>query len=165
MELDLAPYKEDRGYFKLRSTDNLFELLEDNQVTLSSMKASKFFVAFEKQVDQWEKILSHIIEVIESLLLVQRQWMYLENIFVGTEDIRKQLPKESAIFDVVNANYKSILNKMVLDKNAQRATHEPGLLEMLQDMNIKLEKIQKSLDMYLVSIKPCPICFVYFDYN
>jgi dynein heavy chain, axonemal len=156
LTLDIVPYKEDKGYFKIRSTDSIFELLEDNQVSLSSMKASKFFIAFESQVDHWEKTLSLIIEVIELLLLVQRQWMYLENIFVGTEDIRKQLPKESTIFDGVNVNYKKILNKMTTDKNVRRATHEPGLIEMLTDMNAKLEKIQKSLDMYLVSLKIYP---------
>ncbi|KAJ3325086.1 Dynein heavy chain 2, axonemal, partial [Blyttiomyces sp. JEL0837] len=132
-----------------QSTEPIFELLEDNQVTLSAMKASKFFVAFEAQVDKWERTLSQVMEVVEMLLQVQRQWMYLENIFVGTEDIRKQLPKESSIFDGVNTNYKSIMAKMVADKNVRRATHQEGLLEMLTEMNGKLEKIQKSLDMYL----------------
>ncbi|RKO93650.1 dynein heavy chain and region D6 of dynein motor-domain-containing protein [Blyttiomyces helicus] len=149
MELDVFPYKEEKGYFKIRSTDSIFELLEDNQVTLSSMKASKFFLAFEKQVDHWERTLSHIVEVIEMLLQVQRQWMYLENIFVGTEDIRKQLPKESAVFDLVNSNWKMIMGRMIKDKNVLRATHLADLLPMLTEMNGSLEKIQKSLDMYL----------------
>jgi dynein heavy chain len=90
------------------------------------------------------------MEVIEMLLLVQKQWMYLENIFIGTEDIRKQLPKESTIFDSVNSAYKAILVQMVDIKNVKRATHQEGLLTSLSDMNLKLEKIQKSLDMYLV---------------
>ncbi|KAJ3206517.1 Dynein heavy chain 2, axonemal [Entophlyctis luteolus] len=149
LDLDVVAYKEDRGYFKIKSTDSLFELLEDNQVTLSAMKASKFFLAFESQVDHWERTLSHIIEAIEILLLVQKQWMYLENIFVGTEDIRKQLPKESTMFDGVNQTYKVIMVKIVADKNARRAMHIEGLIPTLTDMNLKLEKIQKSLDMYL----------------
>eukprot|EP00842_Homolaphlyctis_polyrhiza_P005476 jgi/Hompol1/592/HPOL_005362-RA len=149
LEIDIAPYKEEKGYHKIRSTDALFELLEDNQVTLSSMKTSKFFVAFEAQVDHWERTLSHIVEVVEILLLVQRQWMYLENIFVGTEDIRKQLPKESAVFDSVNTTWASILKQILADRNALRATHVAGVLETLTEMNLQLEKIQKSLDMYL----------------
>ncbi|KAI8821286.1 dynein heavy chain and region D6 of dynein motor-domain-containing protein [Fimicolochytrium jonesii] len=149
LELDIVAYKEERGYSKLRSTDSIFELLEDNQVTLSSMKASKFFLAFESQVDHWERTLSRIMEVIELLLQVQRQWMYLENIFVGAEDIRKQLPKESALFDGVNNGWKAIMNRMLELKNVLRATHQAELLEKLNDMNQKLEKIQKSLDMYL----------------
>ncbi|KAI8904300.1 dynein heavy chain and region D6 of dynein motor-domain-containing protein [Gorgonomyces haynaldii] len=149
MDIDIVSYKEERGYNKIRSTEALFELLEDNQVTLSAMKASKFFAAFEAQVEKWEHQLSHIVEVIDLLLMVQRQWMYLENIFIGTEDIRKQLPKESASFDQINVAWDGILKKILKQRNALKATHEPGLLEKLNDMNNQLEKIQKSLDMYL----------------
>ena len=42
------------------------------------MKASRFVKAFEQEVDKWERTLSHILEVVEMLLTVQRQWMYLE---------------------------------------------------------------------------------------
>lgn len=149
LEIDIVPYKEEKGYYKIRSTDPIFELLEDNQVTLSTMKASKFFKAFEKQVDQWERNLSMIVEVIESLLLVQRQWMYLENIFVGTEDIRKQLPKESAVFDEINSAFKVTMGKILKDKNVLKISQIPNLLDELLEMNAQLEKIQKSLDMYL----------------
>ena len=62
----------------LRAPDELFQQLDDNQVTLSTMKASRFVKAFEKEVDYWERTLSLILEVIEMILQVQRQWMYLE---------------------------------------------------------------------------------------
>jgi dynein heavy chain len=147
LDIDIAPYKEERGYYKIKGTDPIFELLEDNQVTLSTMKASKFFMAFEKQVDQWERNLSLIVEVVEMLLMVQRQWIYLENIFVGTEDIRKQLPKESAVFDNVNLQFKGITSKILKERNVLKVCQTPSLLQELTEMNIHLEKIQKSLDM------------------
>lgn len=154
-ELDIVPYKEERGYFKIRSTESLFELLEENQVTLSAMKASKFFAAFQTQVDQWEHNLSHIVEVIDVFLTVQKQWIYLENIFIGTEDIRKQLPKESATFGEVNKAWDDILKSTIKEKNVLKATLAPGILERLTDMNFQLEKIQKSLDMYLETKRQC----------
>lgn len=64
--------------FVLRGTEEVFQALEDNQVTLSVMKASRFAKAFEKEVDHWERCLSLVLEVIEMILTVQRQWMYLE---------------------------------------------------------------------------------------
>ncbi|KAI9224867.1 dynein heavy chain and region D6 of dynein motor-domain-containing protein [Blastocladiella britannica] len=147
MELDIVPYKD--KYSKLRSTDAVFELLEDNQVTLSSMKASKYYVAFGQTIDFWEKTLSRIVEVVDVLLQVQKQWMYLENIFIGAEDIRKQLPRESAVFDLVNTRWKELFAALNANKNIVRAIELPGILDMLQDMFDKLEKVQKSLDMYL----------------
>uniref|UniRef100_A0A8C1Q525 Dynein, axonemal, heavy chain 2 n=1 Tax=Cyprinus carpio TaxID=7962 RepID=A0A8C1Q525_CYPCA len=129
-------------------TDEVFQALEDNQVTLSVMKASRFVKAFEKEVDHWERSLSLVLEVIEMILTVQRQWMYLENIFLA-DDIRKQLVRETAEFDDVNSSWKIIMDRLDKDKNALRGTHYPGLLEKLSEMNTKLEEIQKSLDMYL----------------
>ena len=72
----------------------------------------------------------------------------LQSIFVG-EDIRKQLPSESASFDVVNGKWKTIMSQLNANPNALRGTHEEGLLEELTAMNTKLEEIQRSLDMYL----------------
>ncbi|XP_044939244.1 dynein axonemal heavy chain 2 isoform X9 [Mustela putorius furo] len=147
IQLDIVPYK-DKGHHRLRGTEEIFQALEDNQVALSTMKASRFVKAFEKEVDHWERCLSLILEVVEMVLTVQRQWMYLENIFIG-EDIRKQLPNESALFDQVNSSWKSIMDQMSRDSNALQSTHRPGLLDTLTQMNTVLEDIQKSLDMYL----------------
>lgn len=48
-----------------------------------------------------------------------------QNIFLG-EDIRKQLPRESADFDDVNAKWKVIMTRMHKEKNALRCTHHEG---------------------------------------
>ena len=69
----------------------MFTALEDHQVQLSTMKASRFVKAFEMEVDKWERTLSHILEVVEMLLTVQRQWMYLEVSHSTVNDLYVQL--------------------------------------------------------------------------
>ena len=147
-ELLVSPYKDKKGVFKMGTADEFMQLLEDNQVSLGTMKSSRFVKPFIKEVDQWEKILSLILEVIEMGFNVQRQWMYLENIFNG-EDIRKQLPRETALFDSISAQWLVIVAKMEANPNAKVATSEPGILKTLTTMNDKLELIQKALDQYL----------------
>jgi len=120
--MEILPYKAGRGYWKIGVIDPIFELLEDHQVTISSMKASKFFAAFNDQIIAWEKAFSLLVEVMEILLLVQRQWMYLENIFIGADDIRKQLPKESAIFDSVNGQWIANMSAIQKDPNVMRVS-------------------------------------------
>jgi dynein heavy chain len=52
--------------------------IEDDQVTLSTYKASRFVKPFIREVDKWERDISRILEITEALLTVQRQWLYLE---------------------------------------------------------------------------------------
>ncbi|XP_075307002.1 dynein axonemal heavy chain 2 [Odontesthes bonariensis] len=145
--LDIEPYKNE-GHFRLRGTEEVFQTLDDNQIFLSTMKASRFVKAFETDVDRWERQLSHVLEVIEMVLTVQRNWIYLENIFQG-KDIRDQLPHECKEFEGISANWKTIMDRMHKNNNALKGTHHPGLLETMSEMSERLEEILKALDMYL----------------
>ena len=78
MKIDFVKYKE--SYFKIRSTEDLFQALEDHSVNVSSMKSSPYYPAFSTDLDMWEKTLALISEIIDLQLNVQRQWMYLESI-------------------------------------------------------------------------------------
>jgi dynein heavy chain len=45
-------------------------------------------------VQDWERDLNLVYDVIESWMVVQRKWQYLESIF-SSEDIRIALPEEA----------------------------------------------------------------------
>lgn len=68
-------------------------LLEDMGLNLQSMMASRFVRPFAEEVRKWEQRLSLVSECIEVWMLVQRKWMYLESIFMDSDDIRHQLPQ------------------------------------------------------------------------
>jgi dynein heavy chain len=55
--------------------------------------------------------------------------MYLENIFIGSEDIRKQLPQESQMFDGVHNTFIRLMKQLYGTGNCQKACTAPGLLE------------------------------------
>ena len=148
MEFIVKDYK-DKGHHLLQVADEFFQQLEDNQVGVSTMKASKFSISFRDELSYWEKALSQISEVVDQCLNVQRQWMYLENIFVGSEDIARQLPAETKMFEEVNSNFKLVMDGICRQTNALKASHVEGVLDMLNLMDSKLENIQKSLDAYL----------------
>lgn len=87
----------DSGIYQIKNVDDCFQALEENLVQISTMKSTRFVEPFAKEADYFEKTLNYIFECLENALIVQRQWMYLENIFQG-DDIRKQLPAESKKF-------------------------------------------------------------------
>eukprot|EP01107_Rhizomastix_libera_P003543 TRINITY_DN1618_c0_g1_i1.p1 TRINITY_DN1618_c0_g1~~TRINITY_DN1618_c0_g1_i1.p1 ORF type:complete len:3854 (-),score=1122.51 TRINITY_DN1618_c0_g1_i1:31-10566(-) len=150
LRFEMAPHKECNTY-RISGCDDIFQVLEDNKVNLADMKSSRYFFAFEQQVEYWEKTLSRVLEIVELLLTVQRLWLYLESIFVGSDDIRRQLPAESATFDKVNVGWKSLMDVTNKDPVALKTCLSDGIYDNLLDMEQKLEKVQHSLDQYLES--------------
>ncbi|KAI9102678.1 dynein heavy chain and region D6 of dynein motor-domain-containing protein [Phlyctochytrium arcticum] len=141
---------EDRGFI-LGAIDEIVLTLDDNAMSLQSMGASRFVSAFLPAVQQWEKILSHIGEVLEVWMVVQRRWMYLESIFIGTGDIRMQLPEEAARFDRIDKTFKKLMNDTAKHPSVLEACNAEGRLPLLQNLSNDLEACQKSLSDYLES--------------
>ena len=147
VELDVGSYKE--KYYKLRSTEDVSQFLEDDSVALSTMKSSKFYGSFQHRIDEWERCLSSISEVVESILGVQRKWIYLESIFMSGGDIAKQLPQEHSLFVNVNTDFFKVMEMFSIEPNARRSCTADGLLATISGMDEGLEQIQRSLDQYL----------------
>jgi len=147
LELDLASFK---STFKLTSTDDIFQALEDNIVSLSSMKGSRFFPVFKEDILRWEAVLTLVSDTVERASSVQRSWLYLESIFVGSEDIRRQLPVESNIFDEVNLAFQRTMREINRQRLCTTAC-TPERLAVFNALEERLDHIQKRLDHYLES--------------
>ena len=76
------------------------------QVQLQNMMTSKFVGYFLEQVSNWQKKLATSDSVITIWFEVQRTWSHLGSIFIGSEDIRAQLPERSKQFDTIDADFK-----------------------------------------------------------
>lgn len=70
------------------------------------MITSKFVGYFLEQVSDWQKKLSTADSVITIWFEVQVTWSHLESIFIGSEDIRAQLPDHSKQFDTIDTDFK-----------------------------------------------------------
>ncbi|XP_057295129.1 dynein axonemal heavy chain 10-like [Hydractinia symbiolongicarpus] len=140
---------QERGYI-VGAVDEMLQILDDNAMNLQSMTASRFVGPFLENVNKWEKSLSHISEVVDVWLVVQRKWMYLESIFIGG-DIRAQLPEEAKKFDDIDKTFKKIMSDTAKNPKVLEAAHAPSRLETLQMLSTGLEKCQKSLNDYLDS--------------
>lgn len=60
---------------------------------------------FLEIVTNWQRKLGTVDVVLNTWLDVQKKWQALESIFVGSADIRVQLPEDSKRFDVINADF------------------------------------------------------------
>ncbi|CAL8251349.1 unnamed protein product [Boreogadus saida] len=134
----------------LGPVEEVLQCLDDNSMNLQSMAGSRYVGPFLSTVQQWEKHLSLMGEIIEVWMLVQRKWMYLESIFIGG-DIRSQLPEEAKKFDHIDKMFKKIMVDTVKDPGIKRCCLVPDRLADLQGLSDGLERCQKSLNDYLDS--------------
>ena len=98
----MREYKKDgaiRGHV-LGAAEEINLQLEDHLLNLQTMSGSRFVGRYAQKVRTWEKTLNLVVECLEVWYNVQRKWMYLESIFIGSEDIRMQLPEEAKKFDL-----------------------------------------------------------------
>jgi dynein heavy chain len=150
MDLEMGAYKGDRG-FVLKPNEEMKLQLEDHILTLQSMASSKYAVKLLDIVKKWEKNLNAVTEIFDCWLLVQRKWMYLESIFIDSDDIRLQLPEEAKKFDKIHKAFKTIMEKTNAAPNVITACCAEGRLEELKGFVTDLDKTQKSLTDYLDS--------------
>ncbi|CAG2194980.1 unnamed protein product [Mytilus edulis] len=133
----------------LKTSEELIDTLEDNQVQLQNMLSSKFIAHFLQEVSSWQKKLSTADQVIQIWMEVQRTWSHLESIFIGSEDIRNQLPEDSKRFDGIDSDFKELVSEVEKTKNVVDATNQPNLFERLEALQGQLTLCEKALAEYL----------------
>lgn len=77
----------------LRMDEEPIKTLENNQVQLQNLMSSKYIAYFMDSVSLWQSKLSVADSVISIWFEVQQTWTHLESIFIGSEDIRSQMPE------------------------------------------------------------------------
>eukprot|EP01135_Chromosphaera_perkinsii_P008680 Nk52_evm13s1444 gene=Nk52_evmTU13s1444 len=138
-----------QGVSLLKQSEELVETLEENQVTLQGLITSKFVAFFLEEVTKWQKTLSTVDSVLSAWMDVQRTWSHLESIFIGSEDIRKQLPGDSKRFDGIDKDFVEIMADAAKTPNVAEACLKPGLLEKLEALTDDLSLCEKALAEYL----------------
>ena len=139
-----------KGY-AMKAPDEIRQVLEDNILILQSLSASKYIRNIKPKVTQWERDLNIINDTIDTWMLVQRKWMYLESIF-ASDDIKMQLPEEAKKFGKTDAAYKKIMEAAFKQPNVLQACVKAdggNRLSDLKNISFDLDKCQKSLTNYL----------------
>jgi dynein heavy chain len=90
--------------------DAITESLENDNLQLQGLAGQKYVALnpmFGDSVASWQRRLGAVDAVLNTWLDVQKKWQALESIFVGSADIRVQLPEDSKRFAAVNADYQA----------------------------------------------------------
>ena len=128
----------------------LIEMLEDHQLQLQNMAGMGKYVAyFADRVSCWQKTLGNVEYVLGVWMSVQSQWDSLETIFLGSQDIKAQLPEETRSFRDLDATFVRVMNAAAETPNLVKLCANEELVDQITKMQSTLEICQKSLDEYL----------------
>jgi len=116
---------------------------------LASMKTNFYYAAFAKEIEMWDNALSKMIETLEILMLVQKKFIYFNNIFINIQEEIGQLIGDRNNFNTVRVQLVGYLNKIAQDKNAKSNLTVDHFKDSLNSMSNELDIIQKNMKKYL----------------
>ncbi|OMJ81043.1 hypothetical protein SteCoe_18549 [Stentor coeruleus] len=147
---ELSNYREQKDKFYITKVEDTLTQLEDHQVSVQTMLGNRHVAEIKGMIEDWDKKLRLVQDVIDEWLICQKQWMYLENIF-SAPDIQKQLPRETTKFQGVDRFWRELMLRTNKNPAVIEACISEGLLDKFKRNNKILEEIKKSLDEYLES--------------
>jgi dynein heavy chain len=133
----------------LKMAEEDFEALEADQLTVQGMLASRFVKQFVEEVQQWQKQLANVADVFVLIGEIQRTWSYLEPLFVGSEEVKRELPEDAKRFAGIDTNVKHQLQTAWEIRNVNKSCNQEGLLSNLENMLEQLDICKKSLSDFL----------------
>lgn len=140
----------DSEVFVVSPPDDVLEALEEHHLNLQAMSGmGKFVDFFREQVSEWQNTLGNVESTLKMLLTVQRQWGSLESIFLGSQDIRTQLPDDTKRFESTDSEFKELMREIQGSPNVVACCTSEGRELVLSNMHKELEKCEKALNEYL----------------
>jgi len=127
----------------------MFEELDEDLNNLSSMKLSQYYKTFEEEIAQWDDKLQKLKIILDVWIEVQRKWVYLESIFLGSSEIKEMLINEYTRFKGIDSEWTSLMKKVSSKPNVIETMSIQGLQKTLERLSDMLANIQKALGDYL----------------
>ena len=138
-------FRQDDDVYLLRMTDDDWEMLEADQLVVQGLVGNRFMMTFEKQILTWQADLGAVSEVVQLLGEVQRLWTYLEPLFVGSEEVKAELPEDAERFVGIDVDVRKTLKEMRKKSLVRIACRKEGLLSLLEDIETRLNLCRRSL--------------------
>lgn len=134
----------------LKVSEGLIETLDDNQMQLQNIATSKHVEYLLDKLNHWQRILSSVDSFIANWFEVQRKWIDLECIFIGSSDIRAQLPKEAEFFEEIDKDFNHLLREVNQIKVAiMIVENHVYIFKELDRLQTRLVICEKALNDYL----------------
>ena len=127
-----------RDTFIITGIEEIQILLEESQVTMATIKSSRYVAPIKSLVEDWDRRLVLFSKTLDEWIVCQKRWLYLKQIF-STQDIQRQLVQEAKTFNQIEKFWKELMRRTDDKPNAIRAATAPSECLLFKGVNLKLE--------------------------
>ncbi|CCE61379.1 hypothetical protein TPHA_0A03000 [Tetrapisispora phaffii CBS 4417] len=145
----LSSYKHSSGAYIVNEWDDLYKSCKDYLDELNSMKIHSSYNIFEQKCNEWEIKLDRILQIFDIWMELQFYWLDLYGIIGMNKEVRDRLPLESAKYDNVTSDYKSILTRIFTSTKILDILKFPNCLESFSHILSSLKLIKSSLNDFI----------------
>lgn len=147
-------YARVEGLKLLEIVEDQFAILEDNMQHIQTLSRNRFKKHFEEKIDNWKKDLNSINDMNTLLSEVQKTWAFLESLFVGSDEIQKELPEDTERFKGIDKDVKVILKKGSEIKNIHKFAiyvfeNKKSVNKWLEEIKSRLGECERSLNKFM----------------
>ena len=146
----VIPTADNPNLFVVSGIQEVTDVLDESIVKCSTIRASRYVGPHKPAVDKLMVSLNRVGKVLELITSVQKQWLYLMNIFKDA-DIQRQLANEFKSFHDIDREYREWV-RIIRDQPRvyQIAAQNEEAIKSLTSWDKRLEAIQKALEIFLM---------------
>lgn len=83
----------------LKDLEEIFTALDESLALINAVLGSRYVKPLRDQAETWKRNIMALSDIIDQWVMCQKNWMYLENIYVRSADIKKAMVEETRRFD------------------------------------------------------------------
>jgi dynein heavy chain, axonemal len=117
-------YKERDGVFILSELPELYDNIDEALADINTILGNRFVGFMRKDCESLKKDIQNANNIVGAWVTLQKDWIYLENIFTSAE-LRKSLQRDANDFDSVDKFFKSMCVKAAKMPSISRFVKQP----------------------------------------
>ena len=86
----------------LKDLEEVYTALDESLALINAVLGSRYVAPLREEAEKWKLHINTLSDIVDLWVQLQKNWMYLENIYMKAADIRKSLAEETKRFEKVD---------------------------------------------------------------
>eukprot|EP00755_Sulcionema_specki_P032815 Sspe_Gene.20010::Locus_7312_Transcript_1_1_Confidence_1.000_Length_13148::g.20010::m.20010/K10408/DNAH; dynein heavy chain, axonemal len=129
--------------------DNVQRIIGEHQLVLQNLAENRFVADHLAEIQKWQQTIATIENVLSLFDDVQHTWRYLQSIFIGSDDLREHLPKDTQLFAELDKSLKELLKEAAATPLIVSLCMKEGQEEHLSSFQSQLARCERALEVFI----------------